>query len=34
MPPRVYRAAHPEADLTAEETLELARGLDATLKHR
>jgi hypothetical protein len=33
MPPAMYRKAHPEANLTAEETLELARGLDATLNH-
>ncbi len=32
MPPTKYRMAHPEADLTAQETLELWRGLDATLK--
>jgi hypothetical protein len=32
MPPYKYRMAHPEANLTREETLELARGLDATLK--
>ena len=32
MPPAKYRLAHPEADLTEQETLELARGLDATLK--
>ncbi len=32
MPPTKYRLAHPEADLTAEETIELWRGLDATLK--
>jgi mono/diheme cytochrome c family protein len=31
MPPAKYRLAHPEADLTQQETLELARGLDATL---
>ena len=34
MPTLKYRMAHPEADLTKEETLELARGLDATLKPR
>jgi hypothetical protein len=32
MPPAKYRMAHPEADLTRQETLELARGLDATIK--
>jgi len=32
MPPTKYRVAHPEADLTAEETAELVKGLDATLK--
>jgi hypothetical protein len=32
MPPTKYRLAHPEADLSAEETAELSRGLDATLK--
>ncbi|MBA3459564.1 MAG: heme-binding domain-containing protein [Deltaproteobacteria bacterium] len=32
MPPTKYRVAHPEADLTKEETLELAAGLDRTLK--
>jgi hypothetical protein len=32
MPPTKYRLAHPEADLTEQETLDLARGLDATLK--
>jgi hypothetical protein len=31
MPPAKYRLAHREADLTREETLDLARGLDATL---
>lgn len=31
MPTLKYKMAHPEADLTAQETLELARGLDATL---
>ena len=31
MPPVKYRMAHPEADLTPEETLALAHGLDATL---
>jgi hypothetical protein len=31
MPPAKYRLAHPEADLTKQETLDLARGLDATL---
>lgn len=32
MPPTKYKVAHPEADLTPEETAELARGLDLTLK--
>jgi hypothetical protein len=32
MPPAKYRMAHPEANLSHAETLELARGLDATLK--
>lgn len=32
MPPTKYRLAHPEADLTAQELADLARGLDATLK--
>jgi hypothetical protein len=32
MPTMKYRMAHPEADLTHEETVELARGLDATMK--
>jgi hypothetical protein len=31
MPTVKYRMAHPEADLTPEETRELARGLDLTL---
>lgn len=31
MPTVKYRMAHPEADLTPQETLELARGLDAML---
>jgi len=31
MPPYKYRMAHPEADLTPEERLDLARGLEATL---
>lgn len=31
MPPYKYRMAHPEADLTAAERDELARGLEATL---
>jgi hypothetical protein len=31
MPPDKYRLAHPEANLTPEERLELARGLEATL---
>ena len=34
MPTAKYRMAHPEADLTPEETRELVRGLDATLKPR
>jgi hypothetical protein len=32
MPTFKYRMAHPEANLSREETEELARGLDATLK--
>jgi hypothetical protein len=32
MPPKKYRVAHPEANLTAEELVELANGLDATIK--
>lgn len=32
MPLGKYRMAHPEAQLSPEETQELARGLDATLK--
>lgn len=32
MPPYKYRMAHPEADLTDAERVELARGLDATLR--
>jgi hypothetical protein len=32
MPPYKYRMAHPEANLTAQERLELARGLDATME--
>lgn len=32
MPPATYRMAHPEARLTEQELVELARGLDATLK--
>ncbi len=32
MPPSKYSLAHPEADLSEQETLELWRGLDATLK--
>ena len=32
MPPSKYRMAHPEANLTRQEELDLARGLDATLK--
>ena len=31
MPPAKYRMAHPEANLTREELIELARGLNATL---
>jgi hypothetical protein len=31
MPPYKYKRAHPEANLTPEETLELARGLEATV---
>jgi hypothetical protein len=31
MPPYKYMKAHPEANLTDEERVELARGLDATL---
>ena len=31
MPPFKYRVAHEEAQLTAEERMELARGLEATL---
>jgi Haem-binding domain len=31
MPPYKYRMAHPEAELTADEKLELARGLNATV---
>jgi|HubBroStandDraft_6_1064221.scaffolds.fasta_scaffold133869_2 hypothetical protein len=31
MPPYKYRMAHPEADLTRAEMLELARGLNATV---
>ncbi len=31
MPPTKYRMAHPEADLTKEETRELVHGLDITL---
>jgi hypothetical protein len=31
MPPSKYRLAHPEAALTNQETVDLARGLDATL---
>jgi hypothetical protein len=31
MPPQKYRMAHPEADLTPAERMELARGLEATL---
>jgi len=31
MPPAKYRMAHPEADLTKAELLELAHGLDETL---
>lgn len=32
MPPTKYRLAHPEAQLTAQELEDLARGLDTTLK--
>ena len=32
MPPYKYRMAHPEANLTLQERMELARGLDATLQ--
>jgi hypothetical protein len=32
MPTFKYRMAHPEANLTQQETLELARGLDAMLR--
>jgi hypothetical protein len=32
MPPAKYRMAHPEADLSREDMVDLARGLDATLK--
>jgi len=32
MPPYKYRMAHPEADLTPQERIELARGLDAMLR--
>jgi len=32
MPPVKYRMAHPEADLTKEEMMELADGLDRTIK--
>lgn len=31
MPPAKYKMAHPEANLTPEETIELARGLNATV---
>jgi hypothetical protein len=31
MPPKKYMMAHPEANLTPEERVELARGLDATI---
>ena len=31
MPPDKYRLAHPEADLTPAERMDLARGLEATL---
>jgi len=34
MPPFKYRMAHPRADLTQEETIELARGLNATVGAR
>jgi hypothetical protein len=32
MPPSKYAVAHPEAQLSRDEMVELARGLDATLK--
>jgi hypothetical protein len=32
MPPVKYRMAHPEANLTAQETQELAHGLDVTIR--
>jgi len=32
MPPYKYRMAHPEANLTLNERIELARGLNATMK--
>jgi Haem-binding domain len=34
MPPYKYRSAHPEANLTRDETIELARGLNATVGAR
>jgi len=34
MPPYKYRMAHPNADLTQAETIELARGLNATVGAR
>ncbi len=33
MPPVKYKMAHPEADLTPQETQDLARGLDETIKN-
>ena len=33
MPPVKYKMAHPEANLTPQETQELARGLDETIKN-
>lgn len=33
MPPYKYKMAHPEAQLTEQEKLDLARGLDATIKN-
>jgi hypothetical protein len=34
MPPYKYKSAHPEANLTHDETVELARGLNVTLGAR
>ena len=34
MPPYKYKMAHPLANLTREETIELARGLNATVGAR